>query len=112
MILTANMIRSAHSPGSVVVAALGALFTASAETKPQTGAERDAAQRRRSGKIRHPQLHKTAEDFAKGELAFPKALSLQNEQSARDTIRAIETSTESPELIRTPSNHESVTELS
>ncbi len=46
-----------------------------------------------------PELQKIAADFADGEPDFPKALSLQKAESVRDTIRAIESSTESPELI-------------
>ncbi len=46
-----------------------------------------------------PELQKIADGFEKGELDFPKALSLQKAKSVRETILAIETATESPELI-------------
>ena len=46
-----------------------------------------------------PELQKIADDFEKGEPDFPKALSLRKATSVRETIRAIESATESPELI-------------
>lgn len=46
-----------------------------------------------------PELQKIADGFEKGEPDFPKALSLQKAASVRETIRAIESSSESPELI-------------
>ena len=46
-----------------------------------------------------PELQKIADGFEKGTPDFPKALSLQKANSVRQTIRAIEAATESPELI-------------
>ncbi|MEO6751920.1 MAG: acetylesterase, partial [Chthoniobacteraceae bacterium] len=51
-----------------------------------------------------PELKKVADNFEKGEPDFPKALSLQKAQSVRETIRAIEASTDSPELISITKN--------
>jgi hypothetical protein len=47
-----------------------------------------------------PELEKLAHYFEKEEKDFPKNLGLQKANSVRDTIRQIEASTESPELIR------------
>lgn len=47
-----------------------------------------------------PELKKIANYFEKDEPDFPKNLMLQKAKSVRDTIRAIEASTETPELIR------------
>jgi hypothetical protein len=47
-----------------------------------------------------PELTKIADYFEKGEKDFPRELSLQKAQCVRETIRAIEASTDSPELIR------------
>ncbi len=47
-----------------------------------------------------PELEKLAHYFEKEEKDFPKNLGLQKANSVRDTIRHIEASTESPELIR------------
>jgi hypothetical protein len=47
-----------------------------------------------------PELTKIADYFEKGEKGFPRELSLQKAQCVRETIRAIEASTDSPELIR------------
>jgi len=46
-----------------------------------------------------PQLQELAERFEQGEPGFPKHLSLEKAAVVRDTIRAIETATEQPELI-------------
>ena len=46
-----------------------------------------------------PELQKIADGFEKGEPDFPKALSLEKAKSVRQTISAIESATESPELI-------------
>ena len=46
-----------------------------------------------------PELQKIADGFEKGEPDFPKALSLQKATSVRETIRAIESATNSPGLI-------------
>ena len=46
-----------------------------------------------------PELQKIADGFEKGEPDFPQKLSLQKANSVRETIRAIELATESPELI-------------
>lgn len=46
-----------------------------------------------------PGLQKIAESFEKGTPDFPQELSLRKANSVRETIRAIETATESPELI-------------
>ncbi len=46
-----------------------------------------------------PELQKIAESFDKGEPNFPKALSLEKAKSVRETIAAIQASTNSPELI-------------
>ncbi len=46
-----------------------------------------------------PNLQKVADGFEKGEPDFPKKLSLEKANSVRETIRAIEASTDSPELI-------------
>jgi len=46
-----------------------------------------------------PELQKIADGFEKGEPDFPKALSLEKANSVRETIRAIEAATESPELM-------------
>ncbi|MBL9171786.1 MAG: HEAT repeat domain-containing protein [Verrucomicrobiales bacterium] len=46
-----------------------------------------------------PELTKLAHYFEKDEKDFPKELMLKKAQSVRDTIRAIETSTDSPKLI-------------
>ncbi|HQZ65874.1 MAG TPA: DUF6288 domain-containing protein, partial [Planctomycetaceae bacterium] len=51
-----------------------------------------------------PRLEKIAEGFEKGEPDFPKVLSQKKAKAVRDTIRAIEASSETPKLIRiTPS---------
>lgn len=55
-------------------------------------------------KVAIPELRRIADGFAKGELAigevdFPEELSLQKAKSVRETIKAIEASTESPDLI-------------
>jgi len=51
-----------------------------------------------------PRLEKIADGFEKGEPDFPKSLSLKKATAVRDTIRAIEASSETPKLIRiTPS---------
>jgi hypothetical protein len=47
-----------------------------------------------------PELTKIADYFEKDEPNFPKELMKQKAKSVRDTIRAIEASTETPELIR------------
>ncbi len=47
-----------------------------------------------------PELEKLAHYFEKEEKDFPKNLGLQKANSVRDTIKAIESSTETPELIR------------
>ncbi len=47
-----------------------------------------------------PELTELANYFEKDEPDFPKELMKQKAKSVRDTIRAIETSTESPEMIR------------
>ncbi len=47
-----------------------------------------------------PDLTRIADYFEKDEKGFPKALMLTKTKSVRETIRAIEASTESPELIR------------
>jgi len=47
-----------------------------------------------------PELTKIADYFEKDEKDFPRELSRQKAQCVRDTIRAIEASTESPQLIR------------
>ena len=49
-----------------------------------------------------PELQKIADGFENGEPDFPKALSLRKASSVRETIRAIEAATESPELISIP----------
>lgn len=46
-----------------------------------------------------PELQKIADGSEKGEPYFPKALSLKKAKFIRETIRAIEAATESPELI-------------
>lgn len=46
-----------------------------------------------------PDLEKIADGFEKGEVDFPKALSLRKANSVRETISAIEAATESPELV-------------
>ena len=47
-----------------------------------------------------PQLNRYADEIAKGETAFPAKLSVQKAETVRETIRLIEASTESPELIQ------------
>ena len=47
-----------------------------------------------------PELTKIADYFEKDEKDFPKELMLMKAKCVRETIRAIEASTESPELIR------------
>jgi hypothetical protein len=47
-----------------------------------------------------PQLNRYADEIAKGETAFPAKLSLEKAETVRETIRLIEASTESPELIQ------------
>ncbi len=47
-----------------------------------------------------PELTKLADYFAKDEKDFPKSLMLVKAKSVRDTIAAIEASTETPELVR------------
>jgi hypothetical protein len=47
-----------------------------------------------------PELKQLAEQFDKGEPDFPRELSRQKAKCVRETISAIEASTESPELIR------------
>jgi len=47
-----------------------------------------------------PELTKIANFFEKEEKDFPKELSLKKAKSVRDTIAAIEASTETPKLIR------------
>jgi len=55
-------------------------------------------------KVVIPELQKSADGFEKGEVDFPKALSLRKANSVRETIRAIEAATESPELISIPTS--------
>jgi hypothetical protein len=45
-------------------------------------------------------LKRIADGFEKGEKNFPQRLSLDKARSVRETIRAIESSDEYPELIR------------
>jgi HEAT repeat protein len=47
-----------------------------------------------------PELRKLAGHFEGGEKNFPKNLSLRKAQSVRDTIQAVEASTDAPDLIR------------
>ncbi len=47
-----------------------------------------------------PELKKIADYFEKDEKDFPKNLMLRKAKSVRETIAAIEASTDSPELIR------------
>jgi hypothetical protein len=47
-----------------------------------------------------PELEKIAHYFEKEEPDFPKNLGLQKANSVRDTIKAIEASTETPALIK------------
>ena len=47
-----------------------------------------------------PELKKIADYFEKDEEDFPKKLMLVKAKSVRETIAAIEASTDSPELIR------------
>ena len=47
-----------------------------------------------------PELKKIADTFAKGEVDFPKNLSLQKAAAVREAIGEIESSEENPELIR------------
>ena len=47
-----------------------------------------------------PELEKIAHYFEKEEPDFPKQLGLQKTNSVRDTIKAIEMSTETPTLVR------------
>ena len=47
-----------------------------------------------------PELTKIADYFEKDEKDFPRELGRQKAQCVRETIRAIEASTDSPELIR------------
>ena len=49
-----------------------------------------------------PDLEKLADYFEKEEKDFPKNLGLQKANSVRDTIKAIESSTETPRLIKLP----------
>jgi len=49
-----------------------------------------------------PELEKIANYFEKDEPDFPKKLGLQKANSLRDTIKAIEASTEKPTLVRLP----------
>jgi hypothetical protein len=51
------------------------------------------------GKAVIPELRKLADYFEKDEKDFPKHLMLQKAKCVRDTIAAIEASTELPELI-------------
>ena len=46
-----------------------------------------------------PELKQIADHFENGERDFPRKLSLQKAAAVRQTIRAIETSDESPKLI-------------
>ena len=47
-----------------------------------------------------PQLQRLADEISKGEKDFPKNLSIRKAEVIRETIRKIESSTESPDLIR------------
>jgi hypothetical protein len=47
-----------------------------------------------------PDLKRLADDLSKGEKDFPMQLSLQKAEAIRETIRTIESSKDSPELIR------------
>ena len=51
-------------------------------------------------KVVIPELTKIANYFEKDEKDFPKELMIMKAKCVRETIRAIETSTESPQLIR------------
>ncbi len=51
-------------------------------------------------KVTLPELQKLAERFEAGEKNYPKDLSKRKAKSVRDTIQAIEASTETPELLR------------
>ena len=46
-----------------------------------------------------PELQKVADSFENGERDFSHALSLQKAKAVHETIRAIESATESPELM-------------
>jgi len=47
-----------------------------------------------------PELHKIADYFEKDEKDFPKKLMIMKATELRETIRKIEASTDTPELIR------------
>jgi hypothetical protein len=49
-----------------------------------------------------PELTRIANYFEKDEKDFPRKLMLQKARSVRETIRAIEASTDTPELIPLP----------